>query len=205
MTNYQKWSLAFIACLIFLMGQVQASTLNEPGYTESLFANVPAAVGGFGAMATDMSGNVYVSGASSEVYKITPDGVVTQFGTTGGSGYALGMEVIGSTLFVGFRNDEIRTMDLTNPAPVGVLLTSIGSGTAAMGMAQAPPGFGAYGGQLVVGTEAGIDIVNPSTGAVTVLVAAGSEHPDVAFTPGAYYWPLIMMVAGLSVSPPTAR
>ena len=171
--------------VVFSMG-VQASTLNEPGYSEVFVATIPGTTASFGTVVADASGNIYTTSAyGDEVYKVDSLGVVTQFGTTGGNGGALGIGIIGSTLYVGFQSGEIRTMDLNQVSPAGVLLASLGSGVDAMGMAVAPAGFGAFGGQLVVGTYDGISIVNPTNGAVSVLLSTtGMPHSDVAFTPG---------------------
>lgn len=180
--------LVLAVTLLMSGGGIQASTLQEPGFTEVLLANVIGSGNSFGSMAqaVDGSGNIYVIGAwSNDVYKVTPAGVVTQFGTTGGSGNGLGVAVIGDTLYVGFGTGDIRTMDLTEVSPSGVFLASIGAGNDAMGMAIAPAGFGAYGGQLVVGSYNGISIVHPVTGAVTLLMSSpGNPKSDVAFTPG---------------------
>ena len=178
--------LVFAITLLLSANSIQASTINEPGFSEALLANIPGATSSFGSMsvAQDASGDIYVVGFySSEVYKVTQGGVVSQFGTTGEGGGALGVGIIGNTLYVGFDTGTIRTMDLTQPSPVGVVLASIGNGNDAMGMAVAPAGFGAYAGQLVVGSYDGISIVNPSTGAVSVLLSTvDNPHSDVAFT-----------------------
>ena len=180
-----KYLLMAVTFLISGSG-LQASTLLEPGYSEVLLANV-ISNNSFGSMAqaVDGSGNIYVTGGfSSDVYKVTPAGVVTVFGTTGGSGSGLGMGIVGDTLYVGFESGDIRTMDLTAVSPSGVFFASIGGGNDAMGMTIAPAGFGAFGGQLVVGSYNGISIVHPGTGAVTNLLSTPSDpHSDVAFTP----------------------
>ena len=178
--------LVFALTLLLAASGSQASTINEPGFSEELLANIPGAFGSYGslAVAIDASGNVYTTATSNEVYKVTPAGVVSQFGTTGGNGLCLGMLVKGDTLYVGFDSGDIRTMDLTQPSPVGVLLASIGAGNDAMGMAVAPAGFGTYGGQLVVGSYDGISIVDPDTGTVNVLLSTVDDpHSDVGFTP----------------------
>jgi len=180
-----KYLFFAITLLISAIG-IQASTINEPGFDEVLLASIPGAFGSYGslAVAVDDSGNVYTTGTSSEVYKVTPAGDVSQFGTTGSNGLCLGMIIIGDTLFVGFDSGDIRTMDLSQPSPNGVLLASIGAGNDAMGMAVAPAGFGAYGGQLVVGSYDGISVVDPGTGSVSVLISTvGDPHSDVGFTP----------------------
>lgn len=183
MYGYVK-KLAVAGTLMMLSAGVQASTLNEPGYTEDFVATIPGTTAYFGTLVEDGTGNLYSTSAwGNEVFEVDTLGVATQFGTTGGSG-ALGVGIIGSTLYVGFQSGEIRTMDLNQAAPAGVLLASLGSGVDAMGMAVAPAGFGAYGGQLVVGTYDGISIVNPANGAVSVLLnTPGNPHSDVAFTP----------------------
>ena len=179
--------LVFAITLLVSASGIQASTINEPGFNETLLANIPGATASFGSMsiAQDSSGDIYGVGSFfNEVIKVTQSGVVSQFGTTGVSGGALGIGIIGDTLYVGFDTGAIITMDLTLPSPTGVFLASIGSGNDAMGMAEAPAGFGAYAGQLVVGSYDGISIVNPLTGAVSVLLSTvGDPHSDVGFTP----------------------
>ena len=160
----------------------QAATINEPGFSEVLVANVGLSYG-FGDLASDAAGNIYATGGySNQVYKITPAGVVSQFGDTGTGSSTLGVSVVGSALYVGFDSGDIRTMDLSQAAPTGVLLANIGGGNDAMGMALAPAGFGPYGGQLVVGSYNGISIVNPTNGDVTTLISPGSPHSDIEFT-----------------------
>ena len=176
-------SFVMAAALLFSATVAQASTLNEPGYSEVLLASIPIPSNGFGSMAMDSAGNIYTAaGWGDEIYKVTPGGVASQFGTTGGDN-ALGVAIIGDTAFVGFDSGEIRTMDLTQVSPSGVHLASVSG--AAQGMAVAPVGFGAYGGQLVIGTYNGISIVHPSTGAVNGALCHASP---ASFRCGIYPW-----------------
>lgn len=162
-----------------------SSTINEPGFTETILAAITADSSQWGGVAVDSNGNVYAGAATQEVFKVTPQGAVSQFGTTGAGSSVLGLLVSGNTLFVGFTSGDIYTMDLTQGSPTGVFLTTLGSGSDAMGMAIAPTGFGAYAGQLVVGSEVGVFVVNPDDGAVAKLIGTPPSqlpHSDVAFT-----------------------
>lgn len=158
-----------------------ASTIQEPGFTEIVIDSIAAATNGYGGMVTDAAGNLYyAANETDEVYKVPPGGTASQFGTTAGN-TALGVAIIGTTLYSSYATSgAIYEQDLQQVSPAGVLVANLPSN--AMGMAVVPAGFGAYGGQLAVGTNTGISIVDPSNGNETVLWNAGTDIPDVAFT-----------------------
>ena len=157
-----------------------ASTILEPGFTETVIDTIAVATNGYGGMVTDNEGNLYYAANEAEqVYKVPPGGTASQFGTTAGS-QALGITIIGSSLYSSYVSNDIYSQDLNQSNPTGVLIATLPSD--AMGMAVVPSGFGAYGGQLAVGTNNGISIVNPSDGSQIVLWIASTNIPDVAFT-----------------------
>ena len=157
-----------------------ASTINEPGFVETTIDSIAIATNGYGGMVTDNSGNLYfAANFANEVYIVPPGGTASQFGSIPASN-AQGVAIIGTTLYSSFDGAPVYRQDLQQANPAGVLVASVTGGT--FGMAVVPAGFGPYGGQLAVGTQSGISILDPSNGNVVVLWTAGTQIPDVAFT-----------------------
>lgn len=181
--NSAKTKLILLVVSLYItMGSIAAaSTLQEPGFTETTITSIAAATNGYGGVAVDNSGNLYfAANAANEVYIIPPTGVAAQFGTIAAS-TALGVVIDGNNLYSSFGNpNTIYRQDLTQAAPVGV---SIATPTnRPMGMAIAPAGFGAFGGMIIVADADGVSVINPANGNVTQLWDANTNISDVAFT-----------------------
>lgn len=185
-TFVKKFGLGCLLATTVLMtmgfsSTATASTIVEPGFTETVIDSIPAATNGFGGMVTDADGNLYfAANFANEVFMVPPGGTASQFGSVAGT-TAQGVAIIGTTLYSSFSGGgQIYQQDLLQVSPTGVLVGSVSGGS--LGLAEVPSGFGPYGGQLAVGTLNGISIIDPSNGNVTVLWAAGTQIPDVAFT-----------------------
>lgn len=182
MTMMRKLGVAAIHGLIGAMcaAPATASTLQEPGFTETVVDTIAPATNGFGGMILDAAGNLYfAANFADDVYIVPPGGSASVFGTNPGDD-AQGVVIIGDTLYSSYTgSDAIYAQDLQQAAPVASVVASISN---PMGMDVAPAGFGAFGGQLIVGTTSGVSAVNPVGGAETVIWNAGTEISDVAFT-----------------------
>jgi len=175
----QKAAVAILALCIGV--SASASTLQEPGYTETVIDSIAEATNGFGGMVTDADGNLYfAANFADEVYIVPPGGTATQFGSVAATN-AQGVAIIGTTLYSSYDSGgAVYQQDLLQANPAGVLVASVPNGS--MGMAVVPAGFGAYGGQLAVATHNGVSILNPADGSSVVLWTANTEISDVAFT-----------------------
>jgi sugar lactone lactonase YvrE len=162
-----------------LATSANASTLQEPGYIETVIGSITEATNGFGGMTTDSADNLYfAANRTDQVYRWPPGGPFAQFGTISGDD-ANGVAIIGTTLYSSTTNPgQVFAQNLAEVSPVGALVAAV---PGAMGMEVAPAGFGAFGGQLIVGTTTGVVALDAGTGTVTPIWATGTV-PDVAFT-----------------------
>ncbi|GMU45654.1 MAG: hypothetical protein AMXMBFR26_04360 [Porticoccaceae bacterium] len=105
--------LAALATALFACFPSSASTLLEPGFTETVIDSIAPATNGFGGMITDASGNLYfAANFADEVYLVPPGGTASIFGTNPGS-TAQGVVIIGDTLYSSYTGDNaIYSQDL---------------------------------------------------------------------------------------------
>ena len=169
--------LATLGC--FITSNVAASTLQEPGFTETVVGTIAEATNGFGGMTTDDADNLYfAANRADQIYKLPPGGSFAQFGSVSGND-AQGVAISGSTLYSStYGPGQVFAQNLAESSPTGTLVASV---PGAMGMEFAPSGFGAYGGQLIVGTTTGVVALDVGTGTVTPIWNTGNV-PDVAFS-----------------------
>lgn len=169
-------ALSAAACMI-AGAPALAITFNQPGYTQNTVATIPGAQqNSFGGVVMGPDGNLYVGGGfRTDAFRVTPAGAVTTL--TLGTAGILGVGVVGNTLYVGQNGGRIDTFDISLPAPTATFLTTIAAvnGNGNADFAVAPPGFGAFGGQLIA-SNGGVYVVNPATGAKTDIALSGTDH-----------------------------
>ena len=176
--NRMVGQLAALTITIFISFPTSASTLLEPGFTETIIDTIAPATNGYGGMITDASGNLYfAANEADEVYIVPSGGSASIFGTNPGT-TALGVTIIGTVLYSSYGSGAIYSQNLLQAAPVASVIANVAT---PMGMDVAPASFGGFGGQLVVGTTSGVSVVDPASGVETVLWNAGTEISDVAF------------------------
>lgn len=132
-------ALAIGFALASVPQDTQAIVIVPAGYTDSFVATLPGPFSNFyGNVAVDASGNRYVTGGSfSGVYKVTAGGAVSPFAMT--PGLALGLEIVGSDLYVGSESRNLNRVTL-GPLPVNTTLSQIPFGSSPMGLALLPDG-----------------------------------------------------------------
>jgi sugar lactone lactonase YvrE len=168
---------ALAACLL---GSRVASaiTFNQPGYTQSILASLPAGNTAYGGLVEGPDGNVYATGSGGpDVFRVTPVGGVTTL-ALGATSVLLGVGIVGNTLYAGQSSGRIDTFDISQPTPTATYLTTIGGTLNSNGNADfavAPAGFGAYGGKLI-SCNGGVYAVDPVTGAKTDIFVGGGDH-----------------------------
>ncbi len=153
------------------------ATVVPVGYADSLVGNFAGGpTNGYGDLAVDAAGNVYsTTPFSGLLTKFAAGGGVTQLGASGGNSLSLALS--GNQLFSGYSGGQIRMTNLNTNTTTA--LATVPSD--ALTMAFAPTGFGALGGQLIVGAISGIYAVNTSTSAVSTILSGSSYWDGMAF------------------------
>jgi sugar lactone lactonase YvrE len=177
-------ALSAAACMI-AGAPALAINFNQPGYTQNTVATIPGAMpNSFGGVVMGPDGNLYVGGGyRTDAFRVTPAGAVTTL-TLGAAANVLGVGVVGNTLYVGQNDGRIDTFDISLPAPTATFLATIAAvnGNGNADFAVAPPGFGAFGGQLIA-SNGGVYAVNPATGAKTDIALSGTHYSSLGFGP----------------------
>jgi hypothetical protein len=141
--------LVFAAVAFASAATAQATVLTQSGFTDAEVAILPTGYSNaFGNVAVDASGNRYVSGGyGASIYKVTPSGVVSDFAQPVG-GTVLGLDIVGSDLYVS-AGDTISRVPLSGgPATVVTTIATIGE---AMGLTHSQDGQ-----NLFIATDAGL-------------------------------------------------
>lgn len=170
MSTIRKMILAVAS--VVSVSTAQATVLTQPGYTDTQVAVLPGPSSNFyGNVAVDSNGNRYVTGGLSlSVYKVTPSGTVTTFATPVGGGLALGLDIIGNTLYMGSGNN-ISSVSLAG-GPTTLLATMSGN---AMGLTHTLDGQ-----NLIVSTNAGVYKYNIATHTTTATSLNSGTYSAVA-------------------------
>ncbi len=162
--------------LLWFSIEAPAITFNEPGFNQQIVAPIPGGPSNhFGGVVIGPDGNAYVvGGLRLDAFRVTPAGVVTTL-IVGATNYPLGVGIVGNTLYIGQSSGRIDILDISLPAPTGSVFTTVpgvlgGNGNA--DFAVAPPGFGAFGGQLIA-CNGGVYAIHPVTGVKTDIVVTG--------------------------------
>lgn len=138
-----------------------ASPILPSGYTDLTVATLPGPDSNFyGDIATDTSGNVYVTGGiSTSVYKVAPGGIVSSFAQAPGDGLALGLEVVGPHLYFGSEGSTLSEIALSGGAvsPVATL-----NANSPMGVAYSAIG----GNKLYIAESGGLSVYDIDHGTV---------------------------------------
>jgi hypothetical protein len=152
--------LIFAAVAFASAAAAQATVLTQSGFTDAEVAVLPSAWGNFyGNIAVDAGGNRYVTGGfSPSVYKVTPSGVVSSFVQPLG-GTLLGLDIVGSDLYIGAGN-TISRVSLSG-GPATVVATTSGE---AMGLTHSKDGQ-----TLFVSTDSGLFQYKIATGTMSKL------------------------------------
>jgi hypothetical protein len=111
--------LVFAAVAFVSATAAQATVLTQSGFTDAEVAILPTGWNNhYGNIAVDAGGNRYVTGGfDTAVYKVTPSGAVSRFAELGG-GTLLGLDIIGSDLYVGVGETISRVPLSGGPATV---------------------------------------------------------------------------------------
>jgi len=172
------------------------NTVVQAGYTDTVVATSNS--GGFtsasGGLVEDSSGNLYVTNLTGVQQINLTTGVNTQFGANDGSGFGppISLALSGNTLYEGF-DDIVSTSNIstlpTDATSLGLLAgLNYRATTTVESETIAPADFGAYGGDLIIGTEAGIWAMNTTTGSSTEFSTGPTNVEGVAFgSNGALY------------------
>jgi len=145
---------------------------------------VPGTTAGWGNASFDSSGDLMVVGGhSADITTVArSDGSLTALTAAGQVGDLLSIVDPGAgLLYVGTTGtSNIYSVDPTTG--VATLLINVG-GSDVTGLVVAPPGYGAFGGQLIASTQNGsIIAVDQTTPAFSVIVApAGALYSDLEF------------------------
>lgn len=152
--------LVFAAFAFASAATAQATVLTQSGYTDTEIAVLPSGFGNFyGNIAVDADGNRYITGSFSRVvYKVTPSGTVSTFVDLN-SPNLMGLEIVGSNLYVGAGN-TIKSVPLAG-GPATVVATVSGE---AMGLAQSQDGQ-----NLFISTVNGLFKYNVANHSMTTL------------------------------------
>jgi sugar lactone lactonase YvrE len=152
--------LVFAAVAFASAAAAHATVLTQSGFTDAEVAVLPTGYGNsFGNVAVDASGNRYVSGGfGSSIYKVTPSGVVSSVAEPLG-GTLLGLDIVGSDLYVGAGNTVSRVS--LSGGPATVVTTTSGE---AMGLTHSQDGQ-----NLFIATDAGLFQYRIATGAMSTL------------------------------------
>jgi DNA-binding beta-propeller fold protein YncE len=128
--------LVFAAIAFASAATAQATVLTQSGFTDAEVAVLPTGFPSFyGNIAVDAGGNRYVTGGFSRwLYKVTPSGAVSEFAEFG-DGTLLGLDIIGSDLYIGV-GESIRRVSLSG-GPVTVVADTSGE---AMGLTHSQDG-----------------------------------------------------------------
>lgn len=148
-----------------------AITFVQPGFTDNIAATLPSN-SGYGSMALDAAGNVYLTdGFLDQITKITPGGTTSILTTLGGTD-SLALERVGNILYAGDSTGQVFSIDLTNPSPTATLLgTASGAIT---GLAFTGGSFGSFGGDLIIASNTGLQSMSITTGALTGFSRTGN-------------------------------
>jgi DNA-binding beta-propeller fold protein YncE len=154
--------LVFAAVAFASAATAQATVLTQSGFTDAEVAVLPTGWSNFyGNIAVDASGNRYVTGGfSTTVYKVTPSGAVIEFASPQG-GTLLGLDIIGSDLYIGAGNTISRVSLAGGPATV--VATTSGE---AMGLTHSQDGQ-----NLFISTDSGLFQYKIATGTMSTLSA----------------------------------
>ncbi len=153
------------------------ATIVPVGYTDTLVGNFAGGpTNGYGDLAVDAAGNVYsTTPFSGRLTKFAAGGGVSQFGNVGGNSLSLALS--GNQLYAGYSGGQIRVTNLNTNVTTALAAVP----TDALAMSIAPSGFGAFGGQIIVGAISGLYAVNTSTSAVSTILTSSSYWDGLAF------------------------
>ena len=169
--------LVFAAVAFLSAATAQATVLTQSGFTDAEVALLPTGYpSSFGNIAVDVSGNRYVAGSRNRwVYKVTPSGDVSRFAEFG-DGTLLGLDIIGSDLYIGV-GESIRRVALSG-GPVTVVAGTPGE---AMGLTHSQDGK-----NLFISTTKGLFQYNVATDAMSTL-SSGEYSAIVTGLDGTIY------------------
>jgi len=134
---------------------------------------------GFGNMSLDRNGDLIIVGgfATTNLYTIArADGALTILAITGTAGTLLSVVDTGTVVYVGTSTGGIYSVDMGTGA--ATLLATVAPNVQAL--AVAPPGFGAFGGQLIAGDRNGDVNAVDAAGTVT-FIATVANLTNLAF------------------------
>lgn len=169
-------SLRKALCLLVLTVQSgSAATLLEPGFSDSPVGVVPTSASNhYGGLAADAGGNVYVTGGLvGDVFRKAPAGSFASYAVPCPS-RALGLLLVGTTLYVGCNNGEIYGLDTTLGAPTPVFVSDVGSSAMDIEVECAAPG------SMVVSALDGLWQVDLGSGVASQILSTSGPISSLA-------------------------